>query len=54
MQVEAVIHALLWIASRGDSQNTHAFTLNNSMNMLQEVEWEAQIGIHVSMFDITS
>ena len=48
MQVEAVIYVLLWIASRGDSQNIHAFTHNNSMNMLQEVEWEAQ-----TVFDIT-
>ena len=45
--------ALSWIASRGDSQTTHAITLTDSMSPLQKVksgmgspDW------HVSLFDI--
>ena len=38
MEVEAVIHALCWIASRGDSQTTHAIILIDSMSLLQKVK----------------
>ena len=34
MEVEAVTHALRWIASRGDSRTTHAIILRDSMNLL--------------------
>ena len=53
MEMEAVTHALRWIASRGDSQTTHATILTDSMSLLQKVksgmgspDW------HVSMFNI--
>ena len=36
--MEAVTHALLWIASRGDSRTTHAIILTDSMNLLQKVK----------------
>jgi len=35
---EAVTHALRWIASRGDSQTTHAIILTDSMSLLQKVK----------------
>ena len=38
MEVEAVTHAFRWIASRGDSQTTHAITLTDSMSLLQKVK----------------
>ena len=44
-EVEAITHALCWIASRGDSQPTHAIILTDSVSLLQKVEWEAQTGI---------
>ena len=34
MEVETVTHALRWIASRGDSQTTHAIILTHSMSFL--------------------
>ena len=40
MEVEAVTHALRWIASRGDSQTTHAVILTDSVSLLQKVESE--------------
>ena len=53
MEMETVTHALGWIASRDDSQTTHAIILIDSMSLLQKVksgmgspDW------HVSMFDI--
>ena len=36
MEVEAVTHALRWIASRGDSQTTNAIILTLSMSLLQK------------------
>ena len=36
MEVEAATHALRWIASRGDSQTTHAVILTDSMSLLQK------------------
>ena len=45
MEAEAVIRTLCWIASRGDSQTTHAIILTDSMNLLKKVEWEAQTGM---------
>ena len=36
MEVKAVTYALRWIASRGDSQTTHAFILTDSMSLLQK------------------
>ena len=42
MVVEAVTHALQWIASRGSSQNTHAIILMDSVSLLQcKVKWKA-------------
>ena len=38
MEVETVTHALRWIASRGDSQTTHAIILTHSMSLLQKVK----------------
>ena len=38
MEVEAVTHALRWIASRGDSRTTYATILTDSMNLLQKVK----------------
>ena len=38
MEVEAVAHALHWIALRGDSQTTHAIILTDSMSLLQKVK----------------
>ena len=38
MEVEAVTHALRWIASRGDSQTTHAIILTDSISLLQKVK----------------
>ena len=38
MKVEAVTHALRWIASRGDSQTTHAIILTDSVRLLQKVK----------------
>ena len=38
MEVEAVTHALRWIASRGDSQITYAIILTDSMSLLQKVK----------------
>ena len=40
MEVEAVTHALRWIASRGDSRTTHGISLTDSMSLLQKVKWE--------------
>ena len=38
MEVEAVIRALRWIASRGDSRTTNVITLTDSMSLLQKVK----------------
>ena len=38
MKVEAVTHALSWIASRGGSRTTHAIILTDSMSLLQKVK----------------
>ena len=38
MEVDAVTHALRWIASGGHSQITHAIILTNSMSLLQKVK----------------
>ena len=38
MEVEAVTHALRWIALRGDSQTTHVVILTDSMSLLQQVK----------------
>ena len=38
MDVEAVTHALCWIASRGDSQPTHAIILTDLVSLLQKVK----------------
>ena len=51
MEAEAVTHALCWIASRGDSQTTHAIILTASMSVksvceLGSPDW------HESMFEI--
>ena len=39
-EVKAITHALRWIASRGDSQTTHAIIFTDSMSLLRKVEWE--------------
>ena len=38
MEVEAVTYALRWIASRGDSQTTHATILTESKRLLQKIK----------------
>ena len=38
MEVEAVTHAIQWLASQRDTQITHAIILTDSMNLLPEVE----------------
>ena len=38
MDVEAVTHALCWIASKGDSQPTHAIILTDLVSLLQKVK----------------
>ena len=38
MEVEAVTHAIQWLASQHDAQITHAIILTHSMNLLQKVE----------------
>ena len=55
MEMEAVTHALRWIASRGDSRTTHAILLTDSISLPQKVnsgmgspDW------NVSMADIRS
>ena len=54
MEVEAVTHALRWIASRGDSQTTHAIILTDSMSLLQKVKsgMAGSPDWNVSMVDI--
>ena len=38
MEVEAVTHALRWIASRGDSQTAHAISFTDLISLLQTVK----------------
>ena len=38
MEVEAVTHAIQWLASHRDAQITHAIILTDSMNLLQKGE----------------
>ena len=38
MEVEAVTHAIQWLASQRDARITHAIILTDSMNLLQKVE----------------
>ena len=38
MEVEAVTHALRWIASLADSRTTHAIIFTDSMSLLQKVK----------------
>ena len=38
MEVEAVTHALRWIASRGDSQTVHVIILTDQMSLLQKAK----------------
>ena len=38
IEVEAVTHALRWIASRDDSQTKHNIILTDSMSLLQKVK----------------
>ena len=38
MEVEAVTHAMQWLASQRDAQITHTIILTDSMNLLQKVE----------------
>ena len=38
MDVEAVTHAIHWLASQHNKQITHAIILTDSMNLLQKVE----------------
>ena len=55
MEVEAVSHALSWIASRVNSRTTHAIILTDSMSVVQKVksgmgspDWNvSMVGIHL-------
>ena len=42
MEVAAVIHALRWIAPRGDGQITHVAILTDSMSLTGKLEWETK------------
>ena len=46
MEVEAVTHAIQWLASQRDARITHAIILTDSMNLLQRwsLEWAAPTG----------
>ena len=46
MEVEAVTHAIQWLASQRDARITHAIILTDSMNLLQKwsLEWAAPTG----------
>ena len=37
-EVEAVTHALVWIASKGDSRTKHAIILTDSVSLIQKVK----------------
>ena len=58
VELEAVTHALRWIASRGGCQTTHAITLADSVRLLQKVKsgmespaWNASVvDIHLQKF----
>ena len=55
MEVEAVTHAIHWIASRGDSQTKHAIILTDSMSLLQQQKMKSGMRSpdwNVSMVDI--
>ena len=53
MEVEEVTHALRWIASKDDSQTTHAIILTDSMSLLQKVKNRIGSPVwNVSMVDI--
>ena len=53
MEVEAFTHSLRWIASRGESQTTHAIILTGSIGLLQKVKSKmGRIDWNVSMVDI--
>ena len=53
MEVGAVTLALRWIASKGDSQTTHAIILTDSMSLLQKVKsGMGSADWNVSMVDI--
>ena len=53
LAMKAVTHALCWIASRSDSQTTHAIIFSDSMSLLQKVKSEmGSPEINVSMVDI--
>ena len=57
MEVEAVTHALDWVASRGDNQTTYVILLilTDSISLLQKVK--RGMGIpdwNVPMVDVTS
>ena len=43
MEAEAVTHALRWIASRDESQTTHAVILTDSMSFAQKVKWKPRL-----------
>ena len=51
VEMEVVLHAVLWIASRGDSQTTDAINLTDSVSMLQKVNSGTGIpDLHLTMF----
>ena len=53
IEVEAVTHAIRWIASRGDSRTTHAIILTDSMILQQKVKsGMGRPDWNVSMVDI--
>ena len=53
MEVEAVTHALRWIASRADGRTTYAIILTDSLSLLQKVKNETgSPDWNVSMVDI--
>ena len=50
MEVEAVTHAIQWLASQRDAQITHAIIFTDSMNLLQMVEsWIGCLDWHTAV-----
>ena len=43
--MEVVLHAVLWIASRGDSQTTHTDILTDSLSALKSGKWNGKSSV---------
>ena len=45
VEMEVVLHAVLWIASRGDSQTTHTDILTDSLSALKSGKWNGKSSV---------